>query len=255
MSQRIKPLGIIGPDLPDERDRIKPVPTRMFLDQTPQRVSLIDPDDWQWRVQRGNSCFGFAAADAAGIHYSRLLGRTVQYSAYWIYWHGRSNPREDSGTMMRHGMRAMHKRGLIEEELMPDFATSVRTTPPPIPESHRTYLDAGYERIAGTADERWYQLRYTLGIERQPVVAGLPVWPEMMRSGWWRSEGRSPFTSIDANQPHGWHAMVITGFDGQDLLTPGSWGPWGDTPDGLTYIDREVLEYADLWQIARKEAW
>lgn len=192
-----------------------------------------------------NSCVGFSLAEAAYVQMG-VDGWDDRFfpSAHAIYGWARAYTgmqRQDLGTYIRDGARALKQFGFPPESAWPSKPRTVNVAPNIT--AFRAAADqrklAGYYRIP-RGDTDAIRLALTAG---KPVVFGLQLRESFL-------DGREEVIDRDSGRELGGHAMTIVGHTGDRFRVVSSWGKtWRD--GGLCWIaDRRIREEGqDLWVI------
>jgi hypothetical protein len=243
-SARPRKFGYL-PDEPDHRDRYLAELLLGTID-LPRRVSLTDQYTFSARNQGAtNACVGFAVSTALRAALEIDRKKRPELSAFFVYYlarkeHDFSPILLDGGTYLRAALKAVIRFGAAEERLHPASAGTSRAP------SWRALRDAydyrglrGYYRIpAGDVQG----VRQALASGR-PVVAGFLVGQSFL-------DNDGPTRIVQQSAPFaGGHAVVVSGYDGDDFEIVNSWGAsWRN--GGRAKISEAFMGAGtDLWAI------
>jgi C1A family cysteine protease len=216
------------PDLPDQRDRVYAAPMRI-LGALPPSVSLrpVCPPV----VDQGELGSCTANAIAAALQFDQMkqqLADVFLPSRLFIYYNERvmeGTVNEDSGAMIRDGIKSVSKEGGPHEKLWPYVIAKFKTKP-----SAAAYKDALahravlYQRLTQTVD----QLKGCLAAG-YPFVFGFSVY-ESFESQAVAKTGKVPMPK-PKEKLLGGHAVLAVGYDDSSkrFEVQNSWGTgWGD---------------------------
>lgn len=212
------------PDLPDIRDHTYAV-SRTAAAVRPQKVDLrkfCSPIEDQGDI---GSCTGNAIVGALEF-LEWKAGKHVDLSRLWVYYQERvieRDVRQDSGAMIRDGVKSCAKLGVCTEALWPYDTGKFAKKPPLV-----AYTDAGNRKIREYV--RVVDLPSMLArlAEGFPVVFGFTVY-ESFESD---SVARTGFVNLPGQNEAmlGGHAVLAVGYDDkmQRVTARNSWGPkWG----------------------------
>ena len=222
---KIKRYGWI-PDLPDTRDYVFAAPPA--LEAIPRRADLRPGCPAVYSQGDLGSCT--AQAIAAALEFDQR--KQAQADAFtpsrlFIYYNERvieGTVDEDSGAMLRDGIKSVSKQGAPHETLWPYKIPKFRTKP-----TAPAYRDAGnhqavlYQRVPRTLD----QFKGCLAAG-YPFVFGFSVY-ESFESRTVASTGDAPMPS-PSEELLGGHAVLAVGYDDarSRFLVRNSWGArWG----------------------------
>lgn len=252
--RKIKRYGWI-PDLPDRRDRIFAAP-EATLRALPPRVDLRAACPPVYDQGRLGSCTAQAIAAALQFDQMKQLQTDVfTPSRLFIYYNERvieGTVEEDSGAMLRDGIKSVARQGAPHESLWPQIIARFRDRPSRAAyrdgEDHQAIL---YERLVQTPD----QLRGCLA-SGYPFVFGFAVYESF--------ESTSVARGGDVPLPQrgesllGGHAVLAVGYDDPQrrFIVRNSWGTaWGR--DGYCTMPYEYLVdnglSDDFWTIKMVE--
>jgi C1A family cysteine protease len=215
------------PDLPDHRDRIYQVTART-LEALPPSADLRAgcPDVYD------QGALGSCTANAIGgaLQFDQMkqqLADVFVPSRLFIYYNERvieGTVDEDSGAMIRDGIKSVSKQGAPHEELWPYDISKFRSKP-----STRAYQDAMkhrailYQRLNQTLQD----LKGCLA-DGYPFVFGFSVY-ESFESDAVAKTGNMPMPK-PKEKLLGGHAVLAVGYDDatERFTVRNSWGPkWG----------------------------
>jgi len=248
--RRTKRYGWI-PDLPDRRDRIYAAPP-VTLRELPPRVDLRDGCPAIYDQGLLGSCTAQAIAAVLQFHQARQRQADVfTPSRLFIYYNERvvlGTVDEDSGAMLRDGIKSVAKQGAPHEALWPHVIARFRVKPNAAAyrdgELHEALL---YERLIQVID----QLKGCLAAGF-PFVFGFSVY-ESFEGSAVRRTGTVPMPRR-SEALLGGHAVVAVGYDESRrvFLIRNSWGTaWGRQGYGTMPYDY-LLDAGlsdDLWTI------
>lgn len=213
-------------DLPDHRDQRFSASPRV-LAKLPPSVDLRKAMPAPYDQGQLGSCTANALAGAFQYLLKSEKKRSFMPSRLFIYYNERVVERhtgEDSGAMLRDGIKVLNRWGACTETLWPYDITRFTVKPSP-----DCYAKAGqhqllkYERM----DQDLNQLRGCLA-QGLPFVFGFTVYsgfmaPAVARTGVAQLPGPS-------DKPQGGHAVLAVGYDdaSQRFIVRNSWGSqWG----------------------------
>ena len=215
------------PDLPDQRDKMYAAPLAR-LGALPHKVDLTANCPPVYDQGQLGSCT--ANAIAAALQFDQMKqGETDVFtpSRLFIYYNERvieGSISEDSGAMIRDGIKSVSKQGAPHETLWPYVVSKFRTKP-----SSAAYKDAVkhrailYQRLQPTLD----QLRGCLA-SGDPFVIGFSVY-ESFESDAVARTGTVPMPKSTERQIGG-HAVLVVGYNdtAKRFIVRNSWGAaWG----------------------------
>lgn len=236
------------PDLPDRRDLIFQ-PLRVV--KLPDKVDLRDKMPAVYDQGQLGSCT--ANAIAAAYEYEQIrtgAGLHFTPSRLFIYYNERvilGTVKEDSGAMIRDGIKSMVKLGAPPEKMhtYSDDPTKFKRKP-----SARCYKEAlnhqlvKYQRVLSTSV---IQQSLAAGF---PVVAGFSVY-ESFESDDVARTGNVPVPA-DGEALLGGHAILIVGYANGKWIVRNSWGKdWGDA--GYCYMPFAGFSFEDCWNMQKTE--
>lgn len=250
------------PDVPDIRD-MQLKTTAMLEDRPlslPPKVELFTPQNTPPVLDQGPIGSCVANAIATAIEYEQqnqhivdsmitFLERKRRFtpSRLFIYYHAREllgTINEDSGSMIRDGMKVVYNLGAPRETGW-RYDPYKFTLPPP----KRQYISATYHKITGyryvptTVDA----LKTALA-EGRTVVIGFAVYESLYSS----RNGDIPMPG-PRERMLGGHAVLVTGYDDEARMFTfrNSWGEaWGNRGNGripYAYINPSLA--ADFWTV------
>ena len=222
--RRIKRFGWI-PDLPDQRDHVYAAPAQ--IGPLPASVDLRPACPPVYDQGQLGSCT--ANAIGAALEFDQMKQQTDVFtpSRLFIYYSERvmeGTVDEDSGAMIRDGIKSVAKQGAPHEKIWPYVIAKFRTKP-----SAAAYRDAKkhqavlYQRVAQTPD----QLKGCLA-SGFPFVFGFSVYESFETQAVAKS-GHAPMPKPGERQLGG-HAVMAVGYDDASgrFVVRNSWGPkWG----------------------------
>jgi C1A family cysteine protease len=242
------------PDLPDHRDvrylAVRRIPARL--------PSSVDLRPWCSPVEdQGTlgSCTGNALAGAVEFLETKDgVPRMVDASRLFIYYNERvleHTVGEDSGAMIRDGIKTLVKQGVCSEEKWPYVIARFRTKP-----SRACYAEASKHQVTAYARlETVDEMRACLA-EAFPFVFGFSVY-ESFES---RAVARTGVVPMPRPKETllGGHAVLAVGYDDREkrFLVRNSWGDaWGVkgyfTMPYAYLANRNLSD--DFWTIRRQE--
>jgi C1A family cysteine protease len=243
------------PDLPDHRDRrygaVRRLPRRL-----PRSVDLrptCSPVEDQGRL---GSCTGNALAGAVEFLEKKDGVRWVNASRLFIYYNERMiehTVKEDSGAMLRDGIKTLVKQGVCSEARWPYVISRFAAKP-----STTCYRDARAHQVTAYARlETVDEMRACLA-EGFPFVFGFSVY-ESFESPAVAKSGVVPMPKA-REKFLGGHAVLAVGYDDakKRFLVRNSWGTsWGVkgyfTMPYPYLSDRDLSD--DFWTIRRQEGF
>lgn len=224
--KKVKRIYNWVPDRPDHRDfdwlehgekiRGNSLPARADL-----RILMSPVED------QGNLGSCTANAFAGNLEFlANRAGKTFDASRLFIYWNERAaegTVGEDSGAIIRDGIKTLAKFGVCDEPLWPYVIRKFKQKPPA----------PAYKAALARKIQKYIRCR-TLYETRACLAAGFPVVfgftvYESFESDKVARTGVVPMPSKD-EQVLGGHAVLAVGYDDKhkQLLVRNSWGPkWG----------------------------
>jgi C1A family cysteine protease len=236
-AKRIAPAGPVKPrshgwygwvpDLPDQRDKVYKSPQRM-LAALPPAVDLRAgcPEVYD----QGNLGSCTANAIAGALEFDQMKQQQSDIfapSRLFIYYNERvieNTVDQDSGAMIRDGIKSVSKQGAPHETLWPYDTAKFKTKPSPA-----AYKDAAKHRalLYQSVPQVLQQLQGCLA-DGYPFVFGFSVY-ESFESNAVATSGKVPMPKPKEKQLGG-HAVLAVGYDdaSQRFIVRNSWGPkWG----------------------------
>lgn len=243
MSRHIKRYGWI-PDIPDGRDHLYSAPTPV-LEALPPKIDLRSACPPVLDQGELGSCTANAIASAHRFDQMKQ-GATDAFapSRLFIYYNERVMERttsEDSGAMIRDGIKSIASEGVCAESMWP-YAIPKFANKPPAP-CYKAALDhqaVSYQRLLPSST----QMKGCLA-SGYPFVFGFSVY-ESFESPAVAKTGVVPLPAPGESMLGG-HAVIAVGYDDsrQRFLAMNSWGTkWGDT--GFFTMPYAYLTDADL---------
>lgn len=230
-------------DTHDERDfklHIEPE------DMRPPRVDLRPEMPPVFDQGELGSCTANALAGLRQ-YFALQHGDDTELSRLYIYWHERAlegTINEDSGAMLRDGMKVLKKLGACPEK---DFPYDIsRFTERPSAQAEK---DAGKYKIKSYHRVRSLSELKTCLQHRLPVAIGIIAF-ESLESYEVAKTGIVPMPQF-GEQELGGHAMLVVGYDDEKgwAIVRNSWGSeWGDK--GYCYLPYKYFTkglVVDMW--------
>lgn len=230
-------------DTPDNRD----FPLHLTSKKLPTKVDLRPYMPPVFDQGHLGSCTSQALAGMRQ-YYALKHGDATALSRLYIYWHERElegTIYEDSGAMLRDGMKVLQKLGVCPEVDYP-YDISRFTEKP----SAKAEADAAQYKIKSYHRVRTLHELKTCLAHNLPIAIGIKVY-ESFESKEVAKTGIVPIPDIETEAFLGGHALLVVGYDDEKghFIVRNSWGDkWGDK--GYCYIP---YEYADLGLIV--DAW
>ena len=255
MSRKVARFGWI-PDLPDHRDHLFAAPPAI-LGRLPTKVNLTPKCPPVFDQGEIGSCT--ANAIGAAIEFNRIRQRLRQFmpSRLFIYYNERAMEntiKEDSGAMIRDGIKSVAHQGVCQETMWPydpsPFPPNPHLTKKPTRSCYREALKhtaVRYQRISRNLS----QMKGCLA-SGYPFVLGFTVYDSFESDEVTRT-GKVPMP-LPREHVLGGHAVLAVGYDDRQnyFRMRNSWGrKWGmkgyfTMP--YTYLLDENLS-DDFWQI------
>jgi len=173
-------------------------------------------------------------------------------SRLFIYYNEREmegTVNEDSGAVIRDGLKTMVDKGVCDETLWPYKECKFKTKPSS--DCYKTALDNQVLQYLRISPHNLYDVKQCLALG-YPIVFGFTVFESMMTPEV-ASTGIVPVPKIN-EQPVGGHAVLAVGYDDSKraLIVRNSWGTrWGI--NGYFYLPYEFVNdqnmSADYWSI------
>jgi hypothetical protein len=192
------------------------------------------------------SVVGLALATALEYQVEKATGETHRISARYIYYAAREaggyGVKADTGAQISDAIKVLSTKGAVEESVWP-YQPGKFADPPPSAVDKADRFRIGAARQLHNMND----IKRALN-ENGPVVAGIPVFQEMM-SAEASKTGIIPLPAATATVIGG-HAIVIVGYDDatQRVKFVNSWGTnWGD--HGFGYLPYEYIDkyMNDAW--------
>jgi C1A family cysteine protease len=255
MPRHVSRFGWI-PDLPDHRDLLFAAP-RAVLQKLPPKVNLTAKCPAIWDQGEIGSCT--ANAIGAAIEFDRLKQKLhpIMPSRLFIYYNERvmeNTVNEDSGAMIRDGIKSVAKQGVCSEKLWPYDPTPY----PPNPHLTREPTAACYKQALKHTAVRYERVSRNLSQMKgclaagYPFVIGFTVY-ESFESDEVAQTGEAPMPSPPESVVGG-HAVLAVGYDDREnrFRMRNSWGTkWGMkgyfTMPYAYLLDENLSD--DFWQI------
>lgn len=177
--------------------------------------------------------------------------RWTPLSRLFLYWYEREmegSTNEDSGAVIRDGMKVLNKLGVCPEEDYPYIVSRFRDKPSREANMHALpYRINEYHRVAD-----FFALKAALA-EGLPVVIGMQIY-ESFESSEVAATGKVPFPKKSSERVLGGHAMLAVGYKDRGnsghVIVRNSWGEsWGD--GGYCYMPYRMFRdpdcIMDMW--------
>ncbi len=248
--RRIKRYGWI-PDLPDHRDRVYAAPFAQ-IGPLPRRVDLRDGCPPVYDQGALGSCT--ANAIAAALQFDQIKQAQADVfipSRLFIYYNERvveGTVDEDSGAMLRDGIKSVAKQGAPHEPIWPYLIARFRTRP--VARAYRDGLEHQavlYQRITQSLD----QMKGCLA-SGFPFVFGFSVYESFEA----QAVARTGVVSMPkpTERQLGGHAVLCVGYDdkAQRFQARNSWGTAWGVKGYFTMPYEYLLDQnlsADFWTI------
>jgi C1A family cysteine protease len=242
------------PDLPDHRDMMYGV-VRKIPAKLPPAVDLrrlCSPVEDQGDL---GSCTGNALAGA--VEFLEKKGKVpfVNVSRLFIYYNERvieHSVNDDSGAMIRDGIKTLVKQGVCAEEKWPYVVSKFAAKPSPA-----CYKEALAHQVTAYARLQTLNEMRACVAEGYPFVFGFTVY-ESFESDKVARTGVVPMPNKSREKMIGGHAVLAVGYDDatKRFLIRNSWGStWGMagyfTMPYAYVADRNLSD--DFWTIRREE--
>jgi C1A family cysteine protease len=173
-------------------------------------------------------------------------------SRLFIYYNERvieDSVNEDSGAMIRDGIKTMVKEGVCPESLWPYVPS--KFSHKPCNNCYKIALDNQVQEYLRITPHSLYEVKHCIS-DGYPVIFGFTVFESFMTEEVART-GIAPIPGIDESTLGG-HAVLAVGYDDSKnaLIVRNSWGPeWG--LNGYFYLPYEYVTTpdmsADYWTI------
>jgi papain like protease len=191
------------------------------------------------------SVVGHALATALEFQIAKATHEEHKVSARHIYYLARQatgSTESDSGAIIKDAIRALAKKGAVEEKVWPYVPGEYAAKPPPAVNTARKFRISDARKVNSLDD-----LKRAL-TQNGPIVAGITMYASAM-SPKTAETGLIPLPTPKA-QIIGGHAIVVVGFDDKQerIKFVNSWGPsWGD--HGFGYLPYEYIRkyMSDAW--------
>jgi C1A family cysteine protease len=243
------------PDLPDHRDHRYAAP-RAVLAKLPAKIDLRPKCPPVLQQGELGACTAHAIGNAHRFNQRKLKAKgEFLPSRLFIYYNERAilgTIREDSGAMIRDGIKSIAKQGACPETLWPYDIAKFAKRPPAAAfkeaEKHQAIL---YQRVAQTLP----QMKGCLA-SGNPFVFGFTVY-ESFETEAVAKTGKMPLPA-PSEKNLGGHAVLAVGYDDkkQVFIVQNSWSAqWGDK--GYFYmpyaylLDENLSD--DLWVVTMVE--
>ena len=236
-------------DLPDHRDFKFKVSIPVDL---PPMVDLRDQCPPVYDQGELGSCTAQALGGAYQFEEMKQQMENFVPSRLFIYYNEREmegTVNEDSGAVIRDGLKTMVDKGVCDETLWPYKECKFKTKPSS--DCYKTALDNQVLQYLRISPHNLYDVKQCLALG-YPIVFGFTVFESMMTPEV-ASTGIVPVPKIN-EQPVGGHAVLAVGYDDSKraLIVRNSWGTrWGI--NGYFYLPYEFVNdqnmSADYWSI------
>lgn len=230
-------------DTPDERD----YPLNLTIEKHKPKVDLRSQMPPVFNQGRLGSCTANALCGMRQF-FAMKHGDTTALSRLYLYWHEREiegTINEDSGAMLRDGMKVLKKLGCCPEDDFPYDIRRFAEKP-----SARAEADAPKYRIKSYHRVRSLHELKTCLNHGLPVAIGIKVY-ESFESREVAETGIVPVPNVEFEEFLGGHAVLCVGYEDENewLIVRNSWGEeWGDR--GYCYIPYEFAHaglIVDAW--------
>ena len=170
------------------------------------------------------------------------------WSRLFNYWHSRvleSTPLEDSGCMIRDGIKTIATKGSCKESTWPYLIYKFKTCP-----SNTSFGEAEWHKgLKYESVNQSQTVMETRLFEGFPIIIGVDVY-ESFESSQVATTGYVPMPNIHREKYLGGHAMLVCGYDSilKLFLIRNSWGTgFGDK--GYLYMPYDYLFFLgnDYW--------
>lgn len=240
----------LKPDPEDHRDRLYMSVGVTGVAALPDHVDLRAACSSIVNQGELGSCTANAIASGLREYWELQDGTDTRLSRLWLYWKERSlegTIQEDSGAMIRDGMKVLQKMGCAQEEDWPYNVYKFKATPSVLSTCNAmNYKIAAYHRVVSLVDLK------TALADGSPVVIGIEVY-ESFESGQVEASGIVPLPRRGENCLGG-HAVLAVGYDDArrkgtgEVICRNSWGEeWGDK--GYFYLPYSYFRsnVSDMW--------
>jgi len=234
------------PDKPDSRDLIYSAPEDAI--DPPYSHDLRPVLPWAWSQGATSSCAGYAFAAAFSALCSKHSRPVYDPSKFYPYFFGRfidGIHGVDKGSSIRSVIKAAARYGDCHDWQWPSDSSKICEMP------SDEARDAGKKKKVLA----YRRLRTSVSdvkrcvAEGRPVIFGTVLGKESIDDA--RRTGVYEIPRAGCNTS-GRHAMVVVGYEGDDLIIRNSWGSqWGDNGHCRTHASLLLLPWltGDLWII------
>lgn len=215
------------PDIPDARDVLYAAPAKV-LKKLPSKVNLSTKFPALYDQGELGSCTACAIGAAFQFLQKKQKLKNFIPSRLFIYYNERvvlGTINEDSGAMIRDGIKSMNKQGACQETMWPYKIEKFTQKPPK--ECYKEALKhqvTSYKRLS----QNLSQLQGCLA-DGFPFVFGFTVYDSFMTQAVAKT-GKMPMPDLSKESVLGGHAVVAVGYDDsiQCVIVRNSWGKtWG----------------------------
>ncbi len=215
------------PDIPDARDILYAAPAKV-LKKLASKINLTSKFPAVYDQGQLGSCTANAIGAAFQFLQKKQKIKDFIPSRLFIYYNERvilGTINEDSGAMIRDGIKTMNKQGACMETMWP-YKIEMFTQKPP-KECYKEALKhqvTSYQRLSQNLN----QLKGCLAAG-YPFVFGFTVYDSFMSQAVART-GKMPMPDLSKEKVAGGHAVVAAGYDDslQAFIVRNSWGKgWG----------------------------
>lgn len=236
-------------DKPDERDFVyapeQATPSTSGVDLRPQLANIPIFDQGQLGSCTANAMVA-ATEHLLSVANTQADGYYFNLSRLFLYWKEReleNTINEDSGAIIRDGLKVLNQTGVCRESFFPYDASAFANTPSQDANSDApNYKIATYTRVNGVEDMK------TCLSEGYPVIFGMEVYsglesPEAAQTG------MVPMPSPNENSLGG-HCVLAVGYNDTHVIVRNSWGEnWGDKGHFYLPFDYLINYVWDMWTI------